>query len=481
MNAHHERAKVLLEQNRMDLAEEHLRRALSEDPDDGLIHEDLAYCLLHLDRDQEALEAANQAIARMPENPRAFMIRGNALMALERQSEAREALEEARRLDPEDAGIHALLAQWHIGARDWLRALAEADRGLKLDPEHDGCANYRAFALTQLGRAEEAEASLQARLNRDPENAWTHAHRGMSLLHQGQAKQAAEAFRESLRLEPGNEFARNGLVEALKAKNPIYGLFLRFFLWMGRLQGFMVWGVIIGFVVVRVAIARLAEANPSWAPFLWPLYWGLMGFMLATWFISPLFNLVLLLNPLGRYALRLGDKIQSGLLLGMALTAGFLFLANLAGFLLGSTMAICCLLLILPAMVATDPDIKIGGRQIMAAVIAVLLVLSGWVVWKTHLVNRSIESADSQAKTMGYRDFKDFVITSMTKIAPMPTNSATNARIEHMKEIKREEDVLLMSVKPVIQARKDSQETMNWLLLAWVGSTWLGVFLQRKQ
>ena len=42
--------------------------------------------------------------------------------------------------------------------------------------------------------------------------------------------------RETLRLEPGNEWARQGLVTALKARNPIYGLFLQYALFMGRLS-----------------------------------------------------------------------------------------------------------------------------------------------------------------------------------------------------------------------------------------------------
>ena len=44
-----------------------------------------------------------------------------------------------------------------MGRRRWAAALATADRGLALDPEHAQCTNLRAMALVQLGRKDEAE------------------------------------------------------------------------------------------------------------------------------------------------------------------------------------------------------------------------------------------------------------------------------------------------------------------------------------
>ena len=68
-----------------------------------------------------------------------------------------------------------------------------------------------AIAIGMLvGKAMEA-------LGRNPENAHTNANQGWSLLHGGQPGKALEHFREALRLDPDLEFARAGMVEALKA------------------------------------------------------------------------------------------------------------------------------------------------------------------------------------------------------------------------------------------------------------------------
>ena len=78
----------------------------------------------------------------------------------------------------------------------------------------------------------QANATVEASLARDPDNPYTHQAQGFAMLQQGDAKRALKHFQEALRLSPGFEPARNGLLVALRAKNPAYRLLLRFFLWM---------------------------------------------------------------------------------------------------------------------------------------------------------------------------------------------------------------------------------------------------------
>ena len=63
----------------------------------------------------------------------------------------------------------------------------------------------------------------------------------MGVLHQAQPKAALEHFREALRLDPNLQYAQAGIVEALKARNPIYRWMLGYFLWMGRLSDRAKW------------------------------------------------------------------------------------------------------------------------------------------------------------------------------------------------------------------------------------------------
>src|SRR5262249_17996730 len=176
--------------------------------------------------------------------------------------------------------------------------------GLALDPEHVGCTNLRAMALVKLGRNAEAGAALADTLANDPENAFSHANQGWALLHQGQPRQALEHFREALRLEPGLEFARAGILEAIKARNPVYGLMLRYFLWMGRLRRGAHWAVILGlYFVFNCVLGNMADANPAWRPWVMPLQVAYIAFVVLTWIAEPLFNLLLRLDRFGRHAL----------------------------------------------------------------------------------------------------------------------------------------------------------------------------------
>jgi hypothetical protein len=112
-----------------------------------------------------------------------------------------------------------------------------------------------------------------------------------------------EHFREALRLDPEDEWARQGIVEALKAKHSVYALMLRYFMWAGKLTrrgGFV---FVIGAYLGYRFLLGAARNNPEWAPWLWPILIAYIAFALMSWIAAPLFNLVLRLNKFGRMAL----------------------------------------------------------------------------------------------------------------------------------------------------------------------------------
>ncbi|HEX7902144.1 MAG TPA: tetratricopeptide repeat protein [Planctomycetota bacterium] len=318
------RAALLLEQSRYDLAESELRLALAEDPDNGRLHSFLAVCLAERKELEQAQTEADRGVALEPDFPGAHFMRAQILRRRKRLDEAMEAAGECLRLDPEQPSPRALRAAIHLERQRWKEALEEAEIGLTFDAEDPDCGNMRAIALTQLGRRAEAAASLGAALERDPENDVTHANRGWGLLHEGDPRKAMEHFREALRLDPTNAWARAGIVEALKARNPVYGLMLRFFLWMGRLSGRAQWGIMIGGYLAYRGLIAAAERSPAAKPWLMPLIIGYMVFAALTWVASPVFNLALRLHPLGKHALTAAQRREStwiGGLLGTALAA----------------------------------------------------------------------------------------------------------------------------------------------------------------
>lgn len=324
MTPYFQRALLLFEQSRYDLAEQELRQALTANADDPMAHALLAMCLSEREQHAEATREAEQAIRIAPDLSFGHYVRAHVMRDRERIDEAEASVKEALRLDPGDANYHALHSQILLDRRNWPGALEAAERGLALEPEHVTCNNLRAIALVRLGRKEEAGATIGAALAREPENAVTHANQGWALLDEGEPQRAMEHFREALRLEPGNEWARLGIVEALKAKHTIYSWMLRYFLWMGKLSGGAQWAIVLGGYFGYRFLRELAAKEPDWAPYIWPVLIAYLVFAVMSWVADPLFNLVLRMNRFGRLVLSREQTVASnwiGLCILAALTA----------------------------------------------------------------------------------------------------------------------------------------------------------------
>jgi tetratricopeptide (TPR) repeat protein len=322
MNPNLERAQLLFQQSRYDLAEAELRQALASEPHDAYAHGLLGLCLAEQEQFQEATAETEQAIHLTPDFSFAHYAHARVLSDRNRFSEALTAIEEAIRLDPEDADYHSLLAGIHFQESRWRDALNASDQGLQFDPEHVGCTNLRAMAMVKLGRKAEAGATIDAALSRNPDNALTHANQGWTLLEKGEPKKALEHFREALRLDPENEWARHGIVESLKARNIIYAVMLKYFLWMSRFSRGAQWGIVLGGYFGNQLLGGLARSNPDLAPWILPVRILYIVFALMTWMAYPFFNLLLRLNRFGRYALSREQTVASnwfGLCLLLAL------------------------------------------------------------------------------------------------------------------------------------------------------------------
>jgi tetratricopeptide (TPR) repeat protein len=303
MNQHLERALLLYQQSRHDLAEAELRQALAADPQDGYAHALLGLCLAHRESFEDATDEVQQAIHLAPDFPFAHFARAHVLYDRNRFAEALPAINEAIRLEPENADQYALLSNIHLQERHWQNALNAAGQGLQFDPEHVGCTNLRAMAMVKLGRRAEAGKTIDTALSKSPDNSLTHANQGWMSLEKGDPKKAAEHFREALRLNPQNEWARQGIIEALKARNFIYAWMLKYFLWMGKFSRRGQWGIVLGGYFGYRILGAIASNNPGLAPWILPLQILYIAFALMTWLAYPFFNLLLRLNKFGRLVL----------------------------------------------------------------------------------------------------------------------------------------------------------------------------------
>ncbi|HYR12222.1 MAG TPA: tetratricopeptide repeat protein [Longimicrobium sp.] len=377
IEAHRQRGWLLAQQGRAELAERELRLALAEDPYDADTHALLALVLAEQEpRRAEALEEAHAAVGLAPDDPFPHYAEARVHLEAERWDDARRAAEQAIRIDSDDAGHYVVLSAAHLGRRRWREALDAADEALALDPTHTGAANLRATALVHMGRRDEAGAALQGALARDPENSHTHANQGWALLHRGDRKAALEHFREALRLDPESEWAREGLVEALKARNPLYAGMLRYFLWMNRLPGRTRWLIVLGGWFGYRIVRGAAESNPGLAPWLAPLMIAYVAFVLLSWTAPQIFNAVLLASRDGRYVLspeqrRSGAWMAAGVAAAVGLTVAAL--ATGAGWL--ETGAILFAAMLIP-LAATFHGPRGRPTRVMSIVSAVLYLVA---------------------------------------------------------------------------------------------------------
>jgi tetratricopeptide (TPR) repeat protein len=305
------RGVLLYQQSRFDLAEQEFRRVLGENPNDPAAHAFLGLCLEHQEKLDEAQREVEEAIALAPAWAFVHSCRSQVMENRRRFAEAEKSAREAVRLEPLDADYWARLAAVLFRQEKWQDAYDAALQGLEHDPENGGCTHLRTMALTKLGRQAEAVASVDAALRRDPDDALSHTNKGWALLHQGKPREALEHFREALRIDPMSDYAKAGIVEALKARNPIYRWILAYFLWMARLSNGARWGVVLAGYFGARFLRTLAKSNPAWAAWIMPIIVVYIVFVLMTWFAYPFFNLLLRFNKFGWYALSRDQRAAS--------------------------------------------------------------------------------------------------------------------------------------------------------------------------
>ncbi|MBP7933693.1 MAG: tetratricopeptide repeat protein [Phycisphaerae bacterium] len=429
MNIHFARASALIGQSRFDLAEPELRQGLAEDPDDGWGHAMLAICLAGTERYKEATESARAAIGSAPDASFSHYAMAVVLHDRNRLDEAGRAIEEAIRLDPQEAPYHALRANILFQQRQWPAALQAAEQGMAIDPGNTQCANIRAIALTRMGRKQEAHAALHAALADEPEESVTHANLGWNLLYQHQPAKALEHFREALRLDPENEWARQGIVASLRAKNIVYGLMLRYFLWMSALSPGVRWGLIIGAYVAFRMLSSFARHHPGWAPFILPFLLLYLAFVFLSWVANPLFNLLLRLNRFGRMVLS-PEEVRASNWIG-ACVLGTALALGAAVWLRSSWMAyaaLVCGLLIIP-LAGTFSCPPGWPRRTMASLTAAMAFCGFASLGLDGVVAHTTATAEVQAlvKAVSSLLFGVFVLGAI--LSPWAANLLMAARL----------------------------------------------------
>lgn len=323
------KVEILIQQQKYADAEKILSDLLANDSNNTHFLYLLAEVNLQQDKYDNAYSIINHAIGLAPYEPHLFYIKSRIAFQLDLWDEAQDHVNQAIELDPYDADYFAWLAHIRLARKQYDDALETANKALEIDAENILALNTRSTALNKLNRAEESFETIEGALKNDPNNAFTHANYGWGLLEKGDHKKALTHFKEALTNNPNFEYAQAGMLEALKATNPVYRLFLRYAFWMGNLTEKYQWGVIIGFFVGFRVLKTVARNNAALQPYLTPLIIALALLAFSTWIITPISNLFLRFNKYGQLLLNKKEKLSStfvAISLGAFLTGLVLYL-----------------------------------------------------------------------------------------------------------------------------------------------------------
>ena len=307
---------------------EQLDRLIREEPYHGTAHALRALIYANQDRLDRAADDAGTAKLLAPEHPFVLYVAGAVALQQGAVLEAIRAAQEAQQLDPTYADAVLLEARARAAAGQWARVVALAERVVEQEPD-----NEEAAVLAAAARSVERDGILEDEAWRSlaehfPLNPVARAGSGWTRMHAGQIRAARAEFEQALTLDPSLPWAKRGLVLALKARNPVYALLLRFFMWFSRLPTRTRAYVLIGGLLAYNFLRRTARAEPELKPFITPLLIAYAGFVVLSWLADPLLNLVLMARPEGRRLLTPDEK-RGALLVGACLALAIL-LASIA-------------------------------------------------------------------------------------------------------------------------------------------------------
>ena len=372
-----DRAIVAIQQSRIDVAEQSLRQAIGLEPSRGIAYSLMSIIERHKDNVSESIQLAQKGVALDPGSSMAHSMLAGAELAAGHTAQAMSSIDQAISFDPGVASYHATRAQICLLDQKWEAALESADKGLSFDPENTDCVNFRAMALTKLRRMGDAGAAVAEALALNPHDSFSHANMGWTQLHAGNHEQAAGHFKESLRLNPNNSWAREGIVEALKARNIVYRLFLKYFLWISSIPERYQLALFIGIIVLLQVMVRLPDGGPLLLIGLL-LSLAYMMFVMTVWTASPLFDLLLRMSRFGRMVLTDDQKKDSNwMALGIVLVAILVSQPLMTGFQLLDTIMYMFLMI----AVGVTLSVPRTAKRNLAMGITGLLFAMAFVYW----------------------------------------------------------------------------------------------------
>jgi tetratricopeptide (TPR) repeat protein len=204
-----------LQNDRLDDAIVHYRRAISIQPDYAPAYNDLGVALREQKRIGEATESYQKALKLQPEFATAHYNFANLLLDQGDPAAAIDHFQRAMQREPASADVHnnfgiALASSGRID-----EAVSEFRRAIDLDPSSAKAYRNLGDVLSARNRPAEAISALRRAVDLAPNDAAVRYDLASALLEIGSFREAIPEFRETLRLAPAMADAHNNLGIAL--------------------------------------------------------------------------------------------------------------------------------------------------------------------------------------------------------------------------------------------------------------------------
>jgi tetratricopeptide (TPR) repeat protein len=308
-----QRAVQLIQLHKYDLALKELDSMLADDPNIARVYSLKALAFMDKKQKLKAIENAQKAIGIDPDDAYPHYVLGVVYFNLtEDYKKTQDSIKESLKINPDNPDCYDILAQLRLIKLDYSGALKFCEEGLKLDPQDVDCLSTRARVLALMGKRGEAKQTIGNALSTDPENITALTSAGWVHLESGDHIKALEVFREVLRLNPEYDYAKAGIVQALKARIPFYRWVMGYRRWVAGLGRAKVVLIVFGIILLRAG---------SLLPGLGALAGLYLLYLISVLLTDPISNFILLFNKYGKYALTKKQKRQSYTAVGCLVAA----------------------------------------------------------------------------------------------------------------------------------------------------------------
>lgn len=192
-------------------------RAINLSPNNPLYYANAGRAFDDLGQYNKAIQAHTDAIKHGEKTPKYYLARGTLLRELQRYEEALNDFKKAIELDPSSGAAYKDLGLVSLAKNDHQQAAKLFDQAIERDNKSATAFTFRAIALRNMGRLDEAEKDLKVALGITPQDPGIINHLGLVWYIGKRYESAEQAFTRAAELSPKTVLYHQNLGETLQA------------------------------------------------------------------------------------------------------------------------------------------------------------------------------------------------------------------------------------------------------------------------